>query len=105
VEGSRSERVRGKQSLTIEGDQHEKVGRNHALATKRKLTMRSGATLVGEAQDVTLRSKGGFIRLDATGVTISGTIVNINTGDAKPGKGGDSNPADPLKAKQRVPEE
>lgn len=105
VVGDRAEKIDGKQSLTIEEDQFEKVGGNHALATGAKLTLRAGDTFVNDAEkDVTIKSAGGFIRIDSVGITISGTLVRINDGGSSPRKGGESKPDDPEKAKTREPD-
>ncbi len=47
--------------------------------------------LCGEAADVTFKGPGGFIRIDASGVTISGTLVEINVGGSA-GEGRGSKP-------------
>jgi type VI secretion system secreted protein VgrG len=105
VEGNRAESIDGDQSLVVEEDQFEKVGENHALATGKQLSLRSGGTFVNEAgADMTIKSAGGFIRIDALGVTISGTVVRINAGGSSPRKGRDPKPRDPQKPKTREPD-
>jgi type VI secretion system secreted protein VgrG len=105
VVGNRSESVDGDQSLIVEVDQFEKVGKNHALATGKQLSLRSGDTFVNEAgADMTIKSAGGFIRIDALGVTISGTIVRMNAGGSSPRKGRDPDPKEPEKPKTREPD-
>ncbi|AUX44228.1 uncharacterized protein SOCE26_056920 [Sorangium cellulosum] len=93
VKGSRNEHV-GVQSLSA-GEQQEKVGANHALEAGLELHEKAGTVLVAEgAADVTLKGPGGFLRIDAGGVTIVGTLVMINEGGA-PGSAGDAQPAAP----------
>jgi type VI secretion system secreted protein VgrG len=105
VVGSRSERVDQDQSLTVDEDQFEKVGQNHALATGKQLSLRAGADFINEAgADMTIKSAGGFIRIDATGVTISGRIVQINAGGSSARKGRDPTPGQPDKPKTREPD-
>jgi len=105
VVGNRSERIDQDQSLTIEEDQFEKVGKNHALATGKQLSMRAGADFINEAgADMTIKSAGGFIRIDATGVTISGRLVHINSGGSSARKGRDPKPGEPDKPKTREPD-
>ena len=105
VVGNRAERVDQDQSLTVDVDQLEKVGENHALATGKQLSLRAGADFVTEAgADMTIKSAGGFIRIDATGVTISGRVVHINSGGSSARKGRDPKPLEPEKPKTREPD-
>ena len=98
VQGSRSESV-GSHSLSTSGQQ-EKVGKNHALEAGLELHEKAGTVLMAEgAADVTLKGPGGFIRIDAGGVTISGTLVLINEGGS-PGSAPDAQPAVPEKPKE-----
>jgi type VI secretion system secreted protein VgrG len=80
VNGRRAQRVDGKQSLSVGGDRHELVGGNHLLAAGRVIHVHAGTSLVLEAEDITLKAPGGFVRVDSGGVTIVGTMVKINSG-------------------------
>ena len=96
VGGSRNEAV-GSHSLSVGGDQHDKVGKNYALETGDELHLKAGTNLVLEAvSDLTIKGPGGFIRIDAGGVTIKGTLVKINSGGG-PGSGAPAAPAGPKK--------
>jgi type VI secretion system secreted protein VgrG len=105
VNGCRNESV-GAQSLSVGGDQHTKVGKNYALEACEEVHLKAGTDLVIEAvSDLTIKGPGGFIRIDAGGVTIKGTLVKINSGGsagsgtaAKPG-----GPKKPLEAKVEEP--
>ena len=95
VMGKRNQRIEGTQSLTIGGDQHEKIGNSHALDTGKAIHLKAGTAVVIEAaQDLTLKGPGGFIRIDAGGVTIKGHVVKINSGGV-PGVGAGSSPQQP----------
>jgi len=61
-------------------DQHEAIEGVHALDAGDTIHLVAGDTLCVEGADITLRGPGGFIRIDGGGVTISGTMVKINTG-------------------------
>ncbi|UQA61369.1 type VI secretion system Vgr family protein [Polyangium aurulentum] len=88
VKGDRRERIDGNQSMMVIESRQEKVEGRYALQTGKELYLRSAEVMVGEAgQDVTIGGPGGFIRIDATGVTIKGTMVYINEGGKKAGKG------------------
>ncbi|HSN97253.1 MAG TPA: Mbeg1-like protein, partial [Candidatus Nanopelagicales bacterium] len=98
VKGNRRERIDGKQSLTVAENQHEKVEGRHALRAEQQLHLLAGENLVGEgSEDVTVKGPGGFFRIDASGITIKGTVVNINTGGT-PGRGRGSRPESPAAA-------
>lgn len=95
VRGGRSERVDGKQSLTVAEDRDEQVGGQYALKAREQVHVVAGEGLVGEAKDeVTVSGPGGFLRIDASGVTIVGTVVKINAGGT-PRKGKGSKPEGP----------
>jgi hypothetical protein len=91
VKGKRNERIDGTQSLTLLLDQFESVDGSYALSAGTDIHFDALEKLIGEASDVTLKGPGGFIRMNAGGVTISGTIVEINVGGSS-GKGKGSKP-------------
>jgi type VI secretion system secreted protein VgrG len=91
VKGKRNERIDGTQSLTLLLDQFESVDGSYALSAGRDIHFNALERMIGEASDVTLKGPGGFIRMGAGGVTISGTVVEINVGGSS-GKGKGSKP-------------
>ncbi|MCK6588678.1 MAG: type VI secretion system tip protein VgrG [Polyangiaceae bacterium] len=105
VDGDVRQHVMGNQSLTVQGNWYEKVGDSHALETGKQAHFKAGTALTGEAaKDVTVKGPGGFLRIDASGVIISGTAVKINAG-GRAGKGNGSNPELPeLPEQARVDE-
>jgi type VI secretion system secreted protein VgrG len=80
VKGDRRQKIDGTQSLTINGDQQETVARNHALQALGEIFAGSSAQIVGEAPDITIKTPGGFLRVNGSGVTIVGKMVDINVG-------------------------
>jgi type VI secretion system secreted protein VgrG len=98
VWGKRNQKIDGSQSLTVKGDRHELVGQNHALAVGDELHVAAGTALVIEAgKDLTLKGPGGFIRIDAGGITIRGKVVKINSGGSA-GEGKGASPEEPAEA-------
>jgi type VI secretion system secreted protein VgrG len=94
VRGNDNQLVRGDQSLTVVDDQHERVTGRFALRAG-KHVHGVADDIIGEgAEDVTLKGPGGFVRIDAAGVTISGTLVKINVSGV-PGKGPGCKPEPP----------
>lgn len=103
VKGKRSEKVDTDQSLAVGGSQQEKVGMKHALEAGQEIHIKAGMTVVIEAgMQLTLKGPGGFVDIGPAGVTIQGTLVNINSGGAA-GSGSGSSPAAPEDAKEAQP--
>jgi type VI secretion system secreted protein VgrG len=100
VKGDLYEKVCKSRSITITGDHQERVGKNHAIEAGREIHLMAGENFIIEcAEDVTLKGPGGFIRIDSSGITINGTLVNINSGGS-PGTGTGSSPVLPEEAKE-----
>jgi type VI secretion system secreted protein VgrG len=101
VKGKRNQMIEGNQSLEVKGDRHELIGETHALSVAKEIHIKAGTALVIEAEDLTLKGPGGFIRIDGSGVTIRGTKVYINSGGS-PGEGAGASPEAPDEAKEAV---
>ena len=81
IRTARRERVEGDSDLHVTGDRVQKVGGDVSLVAEGEIHVKAGTAIVIEgAEDLTLKGPGGFIRIDALGVTIVGTLVNINSG-------------------------
>ena len=105
VKGSRRERIVGDQSLTVGMNQHEHVAGSHALETGGEIHFAAHDNLMGEgASDVTMKGPGGFIRIDAGGITISGIVVKINAGGSA-GQGPYAHPEPPADVQEAEPKE
>ncbi len=88
VKKSRSDSYGGR-ALGVGGSQHEKMGGSHLLEADGDVHIKSAAQIVLSAPDITLKGGGGFVRVDAGGVTLQGTLVKINAGGA-PGSAADA---------------
>lgn len=98
VKGNRKEKVDGDMSLQVGGNLQEKVGMKYAMEAGQEIHLKSGMKIVIEAGvQLTLKGPGGFITIDPAGVTIQGTLVQINSGGAA-GSGSGSSPQDPEEA-------
>jgi type VI secretion system secreted protein VgrG len=105
VKGKRAEKVDTDQSLTVGGSQQEKVGTKHALEAGQEIHLKAGMKVVIEAgMQLTIKGPGGFVDIGPAGVTIQGTLVNINSGGAA-GAGSGSSPTAPQDAKEAKPTE
>jgi type VI secretion system secreted protein VgrG len=105
VKGNRCEKVDVDQSLTVGNNQQEKVGMKHALEAGQEIHLKGGMKVVIEAgMQLTIKGPGGFVDIGPAGVTIQGTLVNINSGGAA-GAGSGSTPTEPEDAKEAAPAE
>ena len=100
--GDRAEQVQN-QSLTVQMNQSEKVGQNHYLDAGQQIYLKGGMTIVIEAgMQLTLKAAGGFVDIGPAGVTIQGTLVNINSGGIR-ASGSGSSPTAPEAAQEAQP--
>jgi type VI secretion system secreted protein VgrG len=85
------EAIGGDRHLLVNGSQNEQVDKDWYQKTGMKIVIES-------KMELTLKSSGGFIKIDPSGVTIVGTMVKINSGGAPgtipkpPDKADDSEP-------------
>ncbi len=100
VKGDQNEKVDGTASLTVGTDVQQKVGLKHALEAGQEIHLKAGMKVVIEAgMQLTLKGSGGFVDIGPAGVTIQGTLVNINSGGAA-GAGSGSSPDAPKDPKE-----
>ena len=73
----------GNHSFKVGSDSAEKIGQNYSMDAGMNVYIKAGMSLVIESgMDLTLKSSGGFINIGPSGVSISGTMVLINSGGA-----------------------
>ena len=105
VKADRNEKVDVNQSLTVGNNQQEKVGMKHALEAGMEIHLKAGMKVVIEAGlQMTIKGPGGFVDIGPAGVTIQGTMVNINSGGAA-GVGSGSSPTAPEDPQEAAPTE
>jgi type VI secretion system secreted protein VgrG len=105
VKGNRMEKIDVDQSLTVGNNRQEKVGMKYALEAGQEIHIKSGMKIIIEAgMQLSLKGPGGFVDIGPAGVTIQGTLVNINSGGAA-GSGSGSSPTAPEDAKEAKPTE
>lgn len=91
VDGDRREKIGGDQILQVAADRHESCTNYHGEG-KNEIHLKGGQKIIIESGlEVVIKGGGGFVKIDATGVTIEGTMVKINCG------GGPPSPAKPPK--------
>jgi type VI secretion system secreted protein VgrG len=89
IKGKRHQIVKGEKVTSVDGEHHLKVGSNQVAEiggsasekVSQSIYIKGGTSVVIEAGiDITIKGGGGFVKVDPMGVTISGTLVNINSG-------------------------
>ncbi|MGP4846240.1 type VI secretion system Vgr family protein, partial [Marinobacter sp. 1Y8] len=87
VDGEKRERVGGDSSLTVGGTHHSKQGKSHLVEAGSEIHHRAGMKIVIEAgAEITLKAGGSFVKVDPSGVTVSGPMIKMNSGGS-PGSG------------------
>ncbi|KJG03895.1 type VI secretion protein VgrG, partial [Photobacterium angustum] len=73
--------VKADQTLVVDGNLHMKQGQALLVDAGNEVHLKAGSKAVIEAgAEITLKAGGSFIKIDASGVSISGAAVNINAG-------------------------
>ena len=87
TELERKTEIRGDDHLTVARTQHVKIGTGHFIEAGRELHYYAGEKVVIEAgMELTAAAGGSFLKLDPSGVTLSGANIKMNAGGA-PGSG------------------
>jgi type VI secretion system secreted protein VgrG len=87
VDGEKRESIGGDYSLTVNGSYHSKQGKNQLIEAGSEIHHKAGMKIVIEAgAEVTLKAGGSFVKVDPSGVTVSGPMVKMNSGGG-PGSG------------------
>jgi type VI secretion system secreted protein VgrG len=81
VDGESRQYVKGDSTLTVDGNLHMKQGKALLLDAGNEVHLKAGSKIVIEAgAELTLKAGGSFIKIDASGVSISGAAINLNSG-------------------------
>ena len=79
--GDHNEKIGGALSFDVTSDIHVKSGTKALVDAGSEVHVKAGAKIVLEASSmVSLVVGGNFITIDASGVSIKGTMVNVNSG-------------------------
>ncbi|WP_313525801.1 type VI secretion system Vgr family protein [Stutzerimonas kunmingensis] len=85
--------------LTVGNSQHLKIGTGQFIEAGQEIHLSSGLKVVLEAgSELTFKAAGSFIKLDASGITMVGPLIRMNSGGS-PGKGSGASPVLPGKVK------
>ncbi|MFI8223624.1 type VI secretion system tip protein TssI/VgrG [Pseudomonas sp. NPDC085632] len=100
VYADRKVEARANDHLTVGVNQHIKIGTGQFIDAGQEIHLSSGMKVVMEAgSELTLIGGGSFIKIDAGGVTMSGPVINMNSGGS-PGSGTGAAPLLPGVVKQ-----
>ena len=92
----RKSEIKANDHLTVGNNQHIKIGTGQFINAGQEIHLSSGQKVVLEAgSELTLKAAGSFIKLDASGITMVGPIIKINSGGA-PGSGSGAAPILPV---------
>lgn len=93
IHADRKVEVRANDHLTVTNEQHLRLGVGQFVEAGREIHLNAGLKVVIEAgMELTLSAGGHFIKIDASGISLSGAQVKINSG----GSPGSGTPATPL---------
>ncbi|MGF1910906.1 type VI secretion system tip protein VgrG [Vibrio kasasachensis] len=81
VSGESRSQIKKDQTQVVDGSAHQKVGSLYALQSGNEVHIKSGAKVVIEAgSELTCKVGGSFIRVDAAGIHVVGSVINLNSG-------------------------
>ncbi|PSW25203.1 type VI secretion system tip protein VgrG, partial [Photobacterium phosphoreum] len=81
VDGESRQHVKSDSTLTVDGSLHMKQGKALLLNAGNEVHLKAGSKIVIEAgAELTLKAGGSFVKIDASGVSISGAAINLNSG-------------------------
>ena len=93
----RRSEVHASDHLTVGNQQHVKIGQGQFVESGQEIHLSAGLKVVLEAgSELTLKAGGSFVKLDASGVILSGATVRMNSGGA-PGSSSEAAPITPLR--------
>lgn len=81
VKSDRISEIKGSHSLKIANDQDVKIGTKFAVDSGQEVHLKAGMKMILEAgTQLSLKVGGNFLDIGPSGVSITGTMVNINSG-------------------------
>jgi type VI secretion system secreted protein VgrG len=113
VDGDRHDKVAGDVNFKVDGNLsrdvgqkiQEKSGSNYAMDAAQEIHLKAGMKVIIEGgTQVSLKVGGNFVDIGPSGVSIVGTLVNINSGGSA-GSGSGSSPTSPTDPEEVPTEE
>lgn len=82
VEGKQAIKITGSRSLDVTGNVIEEFKADHSQSVTGKYYLKCPSIVIEGLNELTVKVGGNFIKIDNSGVTVVGTMVNINSGGA-----------------------
>ena len=96
VQGESRQQIAQDYSLLVGQSMHQRLGQSWQVQSGGEIHLNSGSQLVLDAQsELTIQAGGSFIKLDASGITLQGPCIRLNSG-GEPGRGSDWAGLEPL---------
>lgn len=96
VQGESRCQIEQDYSLIVDHSMHQKLGDSLQVAAGQEIHLQAGTKIVLDGQsELTIQAAGSFIKLDASGITLQGPCIRLNSGGA-PGQGAAWAGAEPL---------
>ena len=96
IKGKEGIKITGAHALSVQGDVTETFKGNHSLEVGENIYIKGMQIVIEATTGLTLNVGGNFITIDASGVSVKGTLILLNSGGAKlPGSVCDPVPVDP----------
>ncbi|MEB6639476.1 type VI secretion system tip protein VgrG [Aeromonas caviae] len=87
VNGEKRDHIKADYSLTVDASLHQKLGQSLLVEAGSEVHHKAGMKIVMEAgAELTLKVGGSFVKIDPSGVTLSGGSIKMNSGGS-PGSG------------------
>ncbi|MDI9244422.1 type VI secretion system tip protein VgrG [Marinobacter sp. CHS3-4] len=103
VEGTQKAHIKGNSHNTIDGEKREQTGKDHSFNVTGTLHLKAGTAWLSDSgtelhikagqkavieagAEITLKAGGSFVKIDPSGVALSGAAIKLNAGGS-PGKG------------------
>ncbi|MCE0492488.1 type VI secretion system Vgr family protein [Vibrio salinus] len=81
IDGEARQKISGTQSLTINGELHIKTGKVWVNDAGTEIHIKAGQKVTIEAgSEITVVGSGSFVKVDPSGVSLGGPMVNLNSG-------------------------
>ncbi|WP_148864585.1 type VI secretion system Vgr family protein [Marinobacter fonticola] len=97
VDNDRYSHIKANNHSTVDGEKREKVGKDHSFDVTGTLHIKAGSAWLSESRqelhikagqktvieagtELTLKAGGSFVKIDPSGVALSGAAINLNAG-------------------------
>lgn len=94
ISGGVVSKIDGSSVTAISASEEKKIGSNQRVAVCNESYLNASDIVLEAKKELTIKGPGGFVKIDSSGITISGNVVKINDGGS-PGAGSAPQPRDP----------